>query len=433
MTMTTISRSLIAALCTAVVAGPAIAQPVKPQSPLERQQGIREIANQKADSDTREGVAAIEKLARVQPDRALRDLKNLALSLDTRTDITSSKREELIAYVNNRIAAIQGRGTVPNVKDPVLDPARAARMAENKQQIEKYNTEVKEVNDAISAVERDFEMNRSKEAEQRIAAISRKYPNNPATLYLGAAGKTTDRVATARAYAHEQSNRWVSAMRDVDKSALPAIGDIEFPKDWKEKMERRRKLEPQLYGPEETKILETLEKPVTLKFKDAPFEESVQSLSTALDLPIYLDKQSLDDLAVDMKKPVTVPPGVTGRTALRAMLQSVGLTFIIKDKVLQVVSVEKSRLNYVTRAYDVSDLVRSGGPFNSPVLWGPVLDFQQTQQNAQVLVEMIQKSIDPLVWQQPNGGTVTFHYPSMSMIIRAPSEVHATLGKALKR
>jgi len=403
------------------------------QTPLERAQALREIANQRADADIRSAVTLAEKLARSHPDKALRDMKTLARNLDLNTNISSSKREELIAFVNTRILSVE-RGGSPQPNEPVLDPKIALRKEANKQALAKANAEAKEVNETLTAIKKDFDDNRPRDADRKIAELGKKHPNNPAVIAMVSSGNTSERLAYARLLAKEQSDRYVMAMNDVARSALPAKGDIEFPADWKEKTERRRKMQQELYSPEEMKILETLEKPVNLKFKEGPFEESIQSLSTMMNTPIYLDKKSLDDLGIDLKSPVKVLDNVTTRTALRGMLQGMGLTFIIKDKVLQVVSVEKARQNYVTRAYDVSDLVRSGGPFNSPVLWGPYLDYQQTMENANNLVQMLQKSIDPMVWQLgANSATATFHYPSMSIIIRAPSEVHATLGKSLKR
>jgi cell fate (sporulation/competence/biofilm development) regulator YmcA (YheA/YmcA/DUF963 family) len=409
--------------------------PILAQTPLIQAQVERDLANQRAELELKEAIALAEKLVRSHPDKALRDLKLRLRDLDLNTQISTSKRKELVALVQTRIAAIE-RGQANQPKDPVLDPKIFLRKEENKKALAQAEAEAKDVNETLDAIRKDYADRRDAEATKKIAILAKKYSTNPSVIAISGAGELADKLSYARLLAKEQSDRFVLAMQDVSRSALPPKGDIEFPADWKEKTERRRKLmQNDLYGPEEMKILETLEKPVDLKFKSAPFEESVQSLSTMLDLPIYLDKKSLEELAIDLKTPVNILPNVTARTALRGMLQSVGLTFIIKDKVLQVVSVEKARQNYVTRAYDVSDLVRLGGPFNSPVLWGPYLDYQQTVQNANTLIEMITKSIDPLVWQTggANSATATFHYPSMSIIIRAPSEVHATLGKSLKR
>ncbi len=88
----------------------------------------------------------------------------------------------------------------------------------------------------------------------------------------------------------------------------------------------------------------------------------------------------------------------------------------------------------VTHSYEIRDLVQTGGPFNGAMTWGPYVDFQQTQQNAQMMIDAISGSIDPMVWKGKSGGpaTITFHYPSMSLIIRAPSEVHSDISKSLR-
>ena len=53
--------------------------------------------------------------------------------------------------------------------------------------------------------------------------------------------------------------------------------------------------------------------------------------------------------------------------------------------------------------------------------------------NVERIMGAIQGSIDPLSWREKGGGpgSITFHYPSMSLIVRAPAEVHATLGKSM--
>jgi hypothetical protein len=83
----------------------------------------------------------------------------------------------------------------------------------------------------------------------------------------------------------------------------------------------------------------------------------------------------------------------------------------------------------VTRVYYLGDIVQGVGPFGGAPQWGTFLDFQQTMANVETIIQTITKSIDPLCWRQ-NGGpcTITFHYPSMSIIVRASAEVHATLG-----
>jgi hypothetical protein len=105
---------------------------------------------------------------------------------------------------------------------------------------------------------------------------------------------------------------------------------------------------------------------------------------------------------------------------------------VVKDEAIQVVTVEKARDMLVTRVYYLGDLVQSTGPFGGAPQWGTFLDFQQTMANVDTIVKSITASIDPLSWKERGGpGTVTFHYPSMSIIVRASAEVHASLGSKM--
>ena len=52
--------------------------------------------------------------------------------------------------------------------------------------------------------------------------------------------------------------------------------------------------------------------------------------------------------------------------------------------------------------------------------------------NVDALMKTIKGSIDPLTWKE-NGGpaSITFHAPSMSLIVRASAEVHTALSSKM--
>jgi hypothetical protein len=117
---------------------------------------------------------------------------------------------------------------------------------------------------------------------------------------------------------------------------------------------------------------------------------------------------------------------------LRQILASQGLTFVVKDQVIQVVDVERARNMLVTRVYYLGDVVQGLGPFGDATRWGPFLDFQQTTANVEAIIKSITSSVDPLSWKERGGpASITFHVPSMSIIVRASAEVHATLGSKM--
>lgn len=419
-----------------LMAAPGFAQALKPVDPISAAKAKQNVADQEFDSDVREQVENLTKLARTHHAKALADLKALDRKLALRNDINPKLRDTLSAYIDARIVAID-KGAATIATPPIItDPKLAERKEANRKAWDAAVTEAKEVQEAVSAIAKDYDAGRVKEAQQREAALALKYPNNPAVFSMSRQAGNRDAIADAKWIADLQGQRFRLALNEVQKSAIPIAGDIEFPKDWNERMARRRKMEPELLGPEEKAIIKSLDMKVEKSLKGIPFDEAIQSLSTLIDKNIYLDKQSIEDLGVDLRKPVDVPANVDARSVLRSMLQTQGLTFIVRDKIIQVMSVEKARQNMVTRSYEIRDIVQnSTTAFGAGSLnWGPYVDYQQTMQNAQLVIDAIVGGIDPRVWSK-NGGpaSITFHYPSMSIIVRAPAEVHSSLSSNLKR
>jgi hypothetical protein len=291
--------------------------------------------------------------------------------------------------------------------------------------------ELKAVNDSIRKIARYQDAGFTREADRELALLAKAYPNNPSVILLQDKGTFAGRVADSLEFARLQDKRVTIALRDVDRSGLPSIMDVEFPKDWKEKTERR--LKGVQLSAKERKIIEALDKPITVNWNGMMLEESLQELSTKMDQNLFIDKKSLSDLGIELNKPTSLQAnGVSTRTVLRQILAAQGLTFVVKDEAIQVVTVDKARDMLVTRVYYLGDLVQSTGPFGGAPQWGTFLDFQQTMANVETIVKSITASIDPLSWKERGGpGTVTFHYPSMSIIVRASAEVHATLGSKM--
>ncbi|MFY7952303.1 MAG: hypothetical protein ACOVT5_07330, partial [Armatimonadaceae bacterium] len=79
-------------------------------------------------------------------------------------------------------------------------------------------------------------------------------------------------------------------------------------------------------------------------------------------------------------------------------------------------------------------LVRGGvvGANHGP--WGACLDYQAAAATAQITTDAIEKGVEPAAWERSGGvGSITFHHGTMSLIVRAPSEVHADLYRKMNR
>mgnify|MGYP003345477235 CR=1 FL=1 len=190
-------------------------------------------------------------------------------------------------------------------------------------------------------------------------------------MALGLEDTVANRLAAAKLLAAEQDRRVVIALNKVQESAQPAINDIEYPKDFLAKTKHR--LGQVELSAKEKAILEALDAPMTLLARDRPFEELVQELSNKMQQNIFVDQKSLEEAGLDLKKPVSISGNnISARTFLRQILAAQGLTFVVKDEIIQVVTVEKARNMLVTRVYYLGDLVQGVGPFGGVARWGQI-------------------------------------------------------------
>lgn len=384
----------------------------------------QKIADGKAEAVAREAVREADRLARTNKAKAAQvlraaqaDVDGIAVGADTRKSLTTLLQAKLALL-----------GDVPLPKADPLPADPKSEKVDKEAVLAAARTELKEVPESLTQIGRLYSNGQTEEARRAVAALAVKYPNNPSVIYLTQQGTLARAIADARLLAQDQSDAWVKNGNSVARSGIPAGNDVEFPPDWKQRTKNRTN-RVELTAKEKA-LLEALDKPVTLVVEKG-LKYVLEDLSTAMGQELVIDRKSLSDLNVDLEKKVTVDArGLSARTVLRQVLGGEGLTFLVKEQSIQVMTVEKARDQLATRVYYLGDLVQGVGPFAGPFTWGPGIDLDQTLANVRIVTEAIKTSIDPEVWR---GGfaSITFHLPSMSLIVRAPSEVHAALGSKL--
>jgi hypothetical protein len=427
MTVRTVRTLMASALLAAVVPAPLAAQaPVSEQAKL-----AQALAEQKAAGEVDTVIAEAEKTAKISTSTAIQKLEAAKLSLDLATGIGTTKREELIKKLDAKLSAYRPKdsGARPN-----LDPRMAEVKLSVRQKYENDLTEAQEVAVGLKKYADLKDSGRPEEARRTLGLLAAKYPRNP---FLDAAGMQSYTAEQVRADANFQK-RFADAMlknhRDVIASATPAVGDIQFMNrdEWQMLRELRGKQDKIQMTEKEEQILKSLETAVSLNLQDRPFEEALQDLSNKINQELFIDKQSLKDAGLDLTRPISFKGNVSARTALRAILQSNQLTFLVKGEMIQVVTLERAERELSTRSYYLGDLVMGTGPFGNAIQFGPVASYQQAVQNAEQIVKAIKDSIDPRAWKD-NGGacSVTFHMASLSVVVKASTEVHALMGSSL--
>ena len=114
-------------------------------------------------------------------------------------------------------------------------------------------------------------------------------------------------------------------------------------------------------SPAAVRIAQILAEPLKasgLDFTEEPLENVVNFLQSEYDIPIQLDGPALDDAGLTQDEAVTVNVrNVSLRSALRLLLKTNQLTYVIRDEVLIITTPEEAESELVVCVYDVRDLI----------------------------------------------------------------------------
>jgi hypothetical protein len=233
----------------------------------------------------------------------------------------------------------------------------------------------------------------------------------------------TDRVADARSVRGQTADRYLGAMRQIDKSATPSASDYEFPPDWLEKTKKRSpgaKLTAQ-----EKAILKALQKPVKVDYNSDTFQSVIEHLSKQMGQDILVDKQALEEVNVTYDSPVTLRfnKPISARSALKRVLADLGLTYVIRKEHIEVTTIARAKEMMTTRTYYIGDLIGVANPLMPAI----VNQFDAIQAVGSILSSV--QGIDPESWTTGGGaGTVTFDPVRMVLVVKQSAEMHYMLS-----
>jgi hypothetical protein len=306
---------------------------------------------------------------------------------------------------------------VRQVKDTdMLDTQRTALLA-------KLNSRLKQVNEA----------DRGARIEPSGPERKFKYPpveqpsGRPADVAKGAIDSAKNAQKNASDNIRLRNEGVLAVNRDIER-VLPMDKEISFPKNWKEISERRRDMVNPKLTEKEAKLLKTLNSTISVKYtNEDKFSRVIDSLQDRTGLTIIVDKGSLNDLNLDYDDVVTPIElnKVAVRTVLKKVLGDKGLTYIIKEGSIQVMTPKRAAEYTVVRSYPIGDLIT---PVQANLMFPPFMQLVQKRQNAQQVINLIVFSTGQDYWQ-PNGpGSIFYFEASDALVIRASAEMHYQLA-----
>jgi hypothetical protein len=224
----------------------------------------------------------------------------------------------------------------------------------------------------------------------------------------------------------------------TQKSAIPNDQPLTLAPNAKEIMAKR---EVPL-NKKEAAVMTSLGKTMTVDFTGKNLRQVIDYLSSQTGLTILPDPASLKEAGADLEDQVNFksPGPLSVRAILRKVLADRGLSYIVTENGVDVVTIEKARQATVVRVYPIGDLVQPIRPIPQfvydpftgrlmPALPGQVVTPQQIA--GQQIVEIVKSSVDPSYWAPAGPGTVTFHEATGALIVRASAEIQFQIGQAL--
>src|SRR5207244_12994854 len=167
-------------------------------------------------------------------------------------------------------------------------------------------------------------------------------------------------------------------------------------------------------------IFRRLNKLISPTFKESHLQDVIEYLQTLIGQTIVLDPRAMEEAGITYDTPVTLKlKNVAVRTVLKKVVRDLGLTYVIKDEVIEVITHEKAKSMMSVRVYSVADLV------NDPTELGTVLQ-------AAMRLDRIQSTLDPETWKANGGaGTIVYNPLTRSLVIKQTAEFHASMGGVL--
>jgi hypothetical protein len=393
---------------------------------LEETKRRLELTAQKVESEVNDNLADAEKLSKTEPAKAAQLLRRTLFILNDDVSMTATKRDSLLKALRDKIQKYDSDADRKAFEKPV-DPKPAPKDDERRRDEDRVKAEL----DAIRTIR---DAGRSADADRRMDDLSRRYPDNPAVKAWRMTGRAKDTLAENDRIKREREEAFNSVGTQLEKTMTIPVRDVTFPSDWKSRVEKRTS-QPQMTKKEKS-IMDALQTQITVELEKTPLTEVLDYLSKKMDVPISVEKNMLEAVGAAGDQPVTVVGrDVTLRTVLRKVLGEVGLTYIVEDEMIKVVTPEVAKNKLVIRSYSVADLIWVPG---TPQL-GPASPFFQQAQlaaNVQNLISMIVTTIEPESWEI-NGlggkGTIAFYGPTMSLIIKQSAELHMVMGSGYKK
>ncbi|HKB41298.1 MAG TPA: STN domain-containing protein [Gemmataceae bacterium] len=364
--------------------------------------------------------------ARKSPTKAVEMLRQLRVEVEDANYLSDTDRKGLLRQLDGEIATYRDRGRLIGRPGNDKDDVKAAAK-DRQQQIKEEEERKAELEKLFRQKSRLLQEGRYDEVDKMGEEVRRKYGNSPFSESFRTISSARSSLRAMEDLKNQRNQRYAELQRDLARKMLPIVGDVEFPPrdKWLALTKRRTQIK---LTDDEKKILKILNTKITTNVKEKPLSGVLEYFEKTLGLPMSIDRPSLEAAQINYETMVSLDVReTTVRTALKQMLASVGLTYVIRNEMVIITTPEKASTMMVTRVYYIGDLLATTG-----FQFDPFATQLQLMQNIAGLIAYIQ-SIEPTTWREGGGqGTIGFDPIRLALIVKQSAEMQFVLQGALR-
>jgi hypothetical protein len=337
---------------------------------LSKEEEIKSLASQRLDAEVRAQLGQARKLLTTDPASATLSLKLLLEDVDRASEVEPGTKARLRALVTSAIQTSASKEARFRDDTARRDAARAAADASSRILAERQRTEdsvqqLVERFNALMVEERFDEANRQVAPEVALIA--------PDTVISSVTSVKADVFANHKMMEDIlklRRDNFIAALRLNEEALVPFVDDppLVYPpaEVWQaltaRRLERYGSFDLAGTSEGERKIYNSLKKETKqVSFTETPLQQVIDAIRDEQGIPIVLNATELESAGQSPESPVTidlpVESGVKLRSALRIMLKPLGLTYIVRDEVLEITSEDDAKTAKVNRVYPVGDLL----------------------------------------------------------------------------
>jgi hypothetical protein len=215
--------------------------------------------------------------------------------------------------------------------------------------------------------------------------------------------------------------RVVATLEGVAKSGIPPVREYDLPPDWAEKSRKRLASAIKMTA-KEKQILKAFGTVIDVDLTDASLSDVIDYLERKTGSTITIDKKAMDEASITYETKINLKVKATTRTVLKKLTADLGLTYVVKDERIHILTQAQANELMTVRTYYVGDLLAV-----TDARLGPVLTRLQMAETIQRLLVMVTQTVEPNTWQINNPearGTIVFDPITMSLIVKQTAEVH---------